>query len=206
MKLRELLSRVKSPEHTSQNKADFESFREDLLPNCYEYPVNWNDFNVYEKGFGEWMCTDSAVGSVAYFYEDTLVAFSYQSGRKSARAFAWVSLELAQKVKEHILAIIDEDDELNVSVIETTDFEEDMGVGFVVHYASQLLTKNVIYKHTGESVHVIKDFYSEMYKEDKYKDKSITHDMTFHGVVIKFSDGREELVYLNKDILVPWDI
>lgn len=49
-----------------------------------------------------WMCTDTRVGYFAHYYNDELIAITYQSARKSDKVWLWVSNETANRI-EHIL-------------------------------------------------------------------------------------------------------
>ena len=106
--------------------------------------------------FLNWQCTDTFVGGRAYFFDDVLVATSWQNARKSYEDFQWVSKDAYKTVKNYLLSLIEE----NEPHIDIVDLEEEFGVGYPVSYGSQIITDSVIYKPTGETVKVKKTYRS----------------------------------------------
>jgi len=91
---------------------------------------------------GNWYCTDSYVGYRMYFFEDEPVAFSFQRGRKWDEEFSWFSEEIAQKVKEYLLTLVEEkEDELNIDVC---DINEELGDHFKIEFNAQILNDNFV--------------------------------------------------------------
>jgi hypothetical protein len=80
-----------------------------------------------------WYCTDSYVGSRAYFLDNEFVAISEQTGRKYDEEFRFVSKEAADKVRNYILSMQEyrEPSLLDVNE-ETSDY-------YSIGYPTQLL-------------------------------------------------------------------
>lgn len=95
----------------------------------------------------QWLCTDTWVGMYAIYLDDELVGVSIQRARKSTTEYSWVGEEQAQKVKEYILSIMEEDDPVH-TILTEEQLEEDWGEMYQLGYSSQLLTKEVWYNNT----------------------------------------------------------
>lgn len=137
----------------------------------------------------KWVCTDTWVGSRAYFLDDVLVATSWQPARKSNENFYWQSRAAYNDTRKYLLTLTEEEDK----PIELCNLDEEFGLGLPISYGAELLTDTVIYKPTSEEVAVVKKYHSM----DDIKKWSI--------IKIKFSDGRQEEVPMT-DILVPYNI
>ncbi|WP_342490465.1 hypothetical protein [Bacillus sp. FSL R5-0443] len=87
---------------------------------------------------GNWYCTDSYVGYRIYFLDNEPAAFSIQLGRKYKESFHWFTLELATKVREYLLSLIQEK-ELNISIC---DINEDIGDSYKIEFNEQILNFN----------------------------------------------------------------
>lgn len=80
------------------------------------YSNYWNETKFEErvkKYFvpgANWICTDTKVGLAVYIMDDEVIAVSRQSGRKCDESIAFVSKEAADKVKEFIITIMEEND------------------------------------------------------------------------------------------------
>lgn len=99
-----------------------------------------HEFDMYDIPYAEqerlegfylssWLCTDTIVGDIIYFFDDVPVAISSQLGRKYDKVFKWFSLEKAQQVKDYLISLRDDENELNVLVIDTMDYEIHEGYG-----------------------------------------------------------------------------
>lgn len=81
-----------------------EEFWDDLLENSYcdtDYQVFADHMKVVPIKI--WMCTDTAVGYYAYFFDGVFVCISYQPFRKSDMELFWYSENIAKQVKEFML-------------------------------------------------------------------------------------------------------
>lgn len=86
---------------------------------------------------GNWYCTDSYVGYRMYFFDDELMAFSTQLGRKCDEDFHWISEEMAEKVREYLLTLlVKEEDEISVNIC---DFNQEVGDGYRIDFNRQVL-------------------------------------------------------------------
>lgn len=100
---------------------------------------------------GSWRCTDTEVGYVIYFLDDEAVALSLQDGRKSPKSFNWFSKDLAKKVRNYILSLLSNEDDLN---IQTIGIYEDIGEGYELHYHSEILPHHKC-TYKGEHVNIV---------------------------------------------------
>jgi hypothetical protein len=132
-------------------------------------------------------CTDTWVGFRAYFFDGEFVAQSYQPARKSAESFEWTSKENGLKVRDYILSLSLENNDFDVKIME--DVEEEMGIGYQVQYAGELIKKKVIYEN--KEVTVIQ------------QPQEIDGKMNFHTVKIQHGDGKQEFVDI-LELTVPW--
>lgn len=88
----------------------------------------------------KWYCTDTYVGRKLYFFDDKLVAMSYQPGRKCDEKFYWTSQEDFKNVKQYLLSLLQPED------IDILDLSKNYGLGESIEYVEQLLTNKVIYQ------------------------------------------------------------
>lgn len=147
MKLIDIIDSLdKSPENEECMRYNLDNIGEDLgIDGSYYISQKENNVRLRCYWVSYHLCTDTWVGIRAYFYDDTFVAISYQPARKSDEKFEWVSLNLAKAVRKYILSL-QEEDELNISILDTID--EELGDGYTVNYAGQVLYKKVLYKNT----------------------------------------------------------
>lgn len=134
-------------------------------------------------------CTDTYVGLRAYFFDDKFVAQSWQPARRSDESFEWANKEGALKVRDYILSLSLENDEFDVKIM--SDVNEEMGIGYQVQYAGELLTKDVIYN--SQNVKVVKE------------PREINGKMNFHTITIEYSGGNQEDIDI-RDVFVPWKV
>lgn len=103
--LRELIAKIDlNAEYNDW--ADKEMFSGALGLNCWGYD-NIFDKAVKRYWLNSWVCTDTRVGTAAYFLNNELVAVSHQQARKSDCVVQFVSNEAANKMREFILSLED---------------------------------------------------------------------------------------------------
>ena len=93
-------------------------------------------------------CTDSWVGTRAYFLDGEFVATSLQVGRKWDEHFCFVSNEAAIKVKDYVMSFITEPP-YHIKII---DMDAEFDDFYTVEYAEQILHKHGLYE--GERVEI----------------------------------------------------
>lgn len=125
---------------------DFDIFKQEL--NIQSFDDIDYEKNTKLRGYhiaNHW-CTDTVVGWKAYFLDDEFICLTVKSGRKCDERFVgWVSKELAEKTKTYIKGLfIQEDDTFEV---DTIDLNEELGNGYKISCASQLIGNKVIYKN-----------------------------------------------------------
>lgn len=128
----------------------------------------------------KWLCTDTWVGALAYYLDDELVAYSWQPARKSDTTYYFVSDEAANKVKEFLYSLIDEQ-EPHYKVM---DLNEEIDVHYTVDYGSQLLVDEG--QFDGETVKVVQRW-------NRYEDID-----NWKKVIVRMPDGRERMINLDQ--------
>ncbi|MGZ3922003.1 MAG: hypothetical protein ACXVC7_17005 [Bacteroidia bacterium] len=176
MKLIDALKQVDKSEKNSTTP-DFQDFCDELGIQDYS---GWNEkFNERVKGYyvQKWLCTDTWVGLIAYYFDGELVAGSFQSARKSDTNYEFVSKELAYKVINFIISII-EQEEPNFNIIDENEEIEDT---YSLDFGGQILIKSGFYD----------DLPCKVVKmvEDKYH--------LYEQIEVKFEDGSNKVIATN---------
>lgn len=150
------------------------------------YP-EWGDiashFNIYDYIEGNdrlkcyyirvWLCTDTWVGTQAYFLDDEFVFLLNKEARKSSSDLAFFSLESAEKVHKYIRSFV-EDTNIRLTLI--NDFDNEMDPFYTIQYSSQILHKKAYYHLSFDDM----DEWIEVDIIETYDDY-----MNFHDVKIK---------------------
>lgn len=87
-----------------------------------------------------WLCTDTEVGTRAYFLDGEFVALSNQTARKSDETFTFASEKAAAKVKEYITFLANEERSHKI-VLQESDLEEECEDTFTIDFSSQSYTR-----------------------------------------------------------------
>lgn len=81
------------------------------------YTNNWKDgaLDSFDEKIKSvriytWICTDTEVGIFAYFFEENVVCFSFQTARKMPKNYYWASTEAAQNVHDFIKTLLLEEE------------------------------------------------------------------------------------------------
>lgn len=186
MNLLEIIEHVKDNE-----KSEFWGARqlyEDLTGN-YTYMEMEDPVRMTEVPISKWLCTDTWVGSRVIFLDDEPVCISDQRYRKDDINFVFLSQEAADKTKAYLKSLVEEPEEPGASVYSPEELSTDIGKGYSIHYANELLTKNMILKSSDKEVEIV--FTSNRF------------NMTESSVNVKFSDGRIENIPL-EELYIPW--
>ena len=118
-------------------------------------------------------CTDTHVGTRAYFLDGVLVAISTQSTRKSDELFSFVNKEIALKVRDYLLTLVDED-ELTIDVIE--DFDMELPETYKIEFNTQIMHKTAFLN--GERVEIVKNNFNIWHGENCRKFLKISNGPT----------------------------
>lgn len=110
-------------------------------------------------------CTDTWVGTVAYFLDREFVAISTRIGRKYDPDYKFVSLEASHKVKEYLLQFVLRNDP-TIDII--ADLDTPQSEYYQIEFSSQILHKSAIYK--GEIVRILNKNSPYNYYKDDYVD------------------------------------
>lgn len=148
MKLQELMEKV---DLSSNNETDgvLESFAQELFASP---PYGWSEvFGEQVKGYyiQKWLCTDTWVGLIAYFWNGEPLAISWQPARKSSETFQFVSVDVANRLKGFIIRLTESNDPDPT----LADLDEDLGETYTVQWASELLVSEALYE--GEKVKIL---------------------------------------------------
>lgn len=147
MKLRELMENV-DPSSNNETEGDLGTFARELFN---EPPCGWsNEFGEQVKGYyiQKWLCTDTWVGLVAYFWNGEPLAISWQPARKSSETIDFVSKDVAIRLRDFIRDLTASNDpEPTIANLET-----DVGETYTVNWASELLVSEAFYE--GEKVKI----------------------------------------------------
>ena len=149
MKLIDIANKIDKSQK-NESYVDIEDFNSEF---DFDFGFNLQQDKIKCYWIGNWYCTNSYVGYRMYFLDDEPVAFSIQNGRKSSEEFKWFSKELALKVKDYLISLMPNDNELN---IELCDVNDDIGDSFKISFNNQILNpKRATYN--GESIEILEE-------------------------------------------------
>lgn len=161
----------------------------------YDIPwLNHDQTPLKSYWYARWICTDTWVGGLLYFFEDEFVALSWQSARKSYEEFYWVSKEAYEKVGNYLESIRQVEHHMStVNFLE--DLEEEIHDGYQISYGSMLLPihykVDVTFK--GRTGKIVKSW--PHHNEDVKK---------WRNVVIEFEDDKTTLEVSLEDVVFPY--
>jgi len=126
------------------------------------------------------LCTDTQVGSKAYYFDDELVAISYKEFRNSYELFWFASKEAANKVRDFLKSFIQEPEiHYNLFDLDEDGYDEK----YSIEYNSGILHKSAWYE--GSKVEIVRtNFRSEGFNSPNY----------LRGVEIRLADGTTKIV------------
>ena len=154
---------------------------EDLSSIFGIYDLSWSDDTRLKAYFIKtWYCTDSWVGTRAYFLDGVFVALSNQPGRKSDEKFKFVNKESASKVEKYLYSLIIEDKvENDIDILE--ELNEEIPSTYKIKYNIQILHKYALLNN--EKVKILKK---------DYESEGIFSPNYFYTVKIKHNNGKIE--------------
>ena len=139
MKFKEAIEKIDKSKN-NEEYVDIEKIAEALSMDFYQNP---EQERLKSYWLTCWLCTDTWVGSRIYFLDDEAVCWSFQGGRKSDEEFSWFSKEAAEKTREYILSLKEEED-LNVDL---TSIDDEIGETYKINFNSQVLDwKKALYQ------------------------------------------------------------
>lgn len=173
---RELINNIDFSNKKLESSPDWEN-----LSTIFNIDLDWSDDTRLKSYFIRiHYCTDSYVGIKAYFLDNEFVALSTKYGRKYSEEFEFVSIDVAEKVKNYLLSLLVPDDyPTNVKIINYLD--DTIPNTYKIEYNSQILHKTALYH--GEYVDIIKT---------NFNDKGINSPDYFHSVIVK--KGNDEIL------------
>lgn len=188
MKLRELMEKVDLSSN-NETYGDLESFAQELFSSP---PYGWSEvFGEQVKGYyiQKWLCTDTWVGLIAYFWNGEPLAISWQTARKSSEEFQFVSVDVANRLKGFIIRLTESNDPEPTLV----DLDEDLGETYTVNWATELLVSEALYD--GEKVKIF-----PVYNTDYSKPSA-----TWKLVDVEFPNG-EVLKVSVENLHIPYHL
>lgn len=69
----------------------------------------------------QWVCTDTVVGYGCLYLDSEMVGIFHQSARKSDCSYAFLNMEMVEKVRDFLLSITDREKYNNIQIIKETD-------------------------------------------------------------------------------------
>lgn len=125
----------------------------------------------------KWQCTDSWVGLQAIFFDDELIATSWQEGRKCGTDVDLISIEAAEKVYNFLAP------KFEAAQVSMVNAGEVIDPFYTVSYGSQLLVKEGFYN--GKKVTVTETYHS-------YEAIDL-----WRSVVVRHEDGQCETINID---------
>ncbi len=120
MKLKDAMHLV-SKEKENTTEADVDDFAKAVNVDDY---IGWSEkWNERVKGYWlvRWLCTDTWVGRRVYFFDDELIATSYQSTRKNGEHIEFLSNESAEKVRAFIFELQGEEEKPAYDLVDSEE-------------------------------------------------------------------------------------
>lgn len=140
-----------------------------------------------------WYCTDDWVGTKVYFLDDEFIAYSSKTGRKSDRVIVWESKGAFDKTRTFIKSYCDD----IIDDISIADLEEDIGEGYSINFASQLLTHTTFHE---------KCIYNGIqYTVDVEATKTKARQSYISSEII-LKNGEDEFVVDINEVVFPYNI
>jgi hypothetical protein len=192
MKIKDIINQLdKSGANMDENANwDLQNMGYDLGLNCNVYSQKQDDLRMKCYWLSIWTCTDTNVGTRAYFLDGMLVCISQQFARKSDETFEWVDESAVIATRNFIFSLQEQEDESDVKYL---DLDQEVGVGFNVNFTGQLHTDKVIYE--GSRAVVLED---NEYTEMPWGKKACN----FHTLLITNEYGTRPVDIQN--CVIPW--
>ena len=152
MTLEKLINQIDFDNKSIQDDIDWER-----LAYCFNiYDFDWStDTRMKSYFIKTWYCTDSYVGTRAYFLDGKFVAISNQSGRKSDEIFKFSTKETFYLTRDYILSLRDkEEEEFEINLLSSDDLNKEIDSMYKIEFNSQVRHRFGYLK--GERVKIIK--------------------------------------------------
>lgn len=192
MKIRDIIADLDKSDDNRDEESnwDLQNIISDLRLDCWVCSQNQDDFRMKCYWLSIWTCTDTHVGTRAYFLDDKLVCVSQQDSRKGGETFEWVDADAITATRNFIFSLQGQEDESDVKYL---DLDQEVGVGFNVNFTGQLHTDKVIYEGSRAVVLEDKDYMTLPCgkKEHNFHTLLITNECGTHPVDIR-------------DCVIPW--
>lgn len=197
MKLKDIINNLDMSEDNRCDNItwDMERFLEELNLSCYGVYQDRDNAQLKSFWLSKHLCTDTYVGTRAYFLEGTFVALSTQNARKSDEIIQWVSAESQVEVRNYILSL-DEEESFECAN-NFIDMDSEVAEGYSVNFVGELLCKNVSYE--GRAVEVV--------KQDRWHcDENGYKQHNFHNItILDLKTGLTKEIDI-RDVVIPWNI
>lgn len=109
-----------------------------------------NDERLEAYYISVWQCTDTWVGTTAYFLDGEFVLSTNQMYRKGDTTIAYASKEAYLKIKEYIFSLADKKEDNFVLI---GNMEDKIDSYYEIQYSSQILHKHAYYQIEIEGVY-----------------------------------------------------
>lgn len=183
MKLSYLINKVDKNPENSANVPDRLLFE---TTNVFGSEIYLEEHGFSAYWLAKRLDTDTVVGLYVLFLDNEAVAAVYQKTRKSDEKILWMSESSFKKVREKLLDITKNLD----FEVEKVDLDEEMEEGYGVCYGSELLTKSLVVKDTGEKV-VVNKIYRGAENMRKWTTVTISgpngnRDMNIYDLIVPY--------------------
>jgi hypothetical protein len=171
----------------------------DIEDLCTEFELYYSDISSFYEQINERLkayyyqthrCTDTQVGSKAYYLDDELVAISHKPFRKTNEYFQFASKEAANKVRDFFKSFI-QDPEIHYNLFDLDKYVYDEK--YAIDYNCGILHRFGWYN--GEKVKIVRT---------NFDSEGIGSPYYFHGVEIKLADGTTKIV-TTSDLLFDYN-
>ena len=138
MKVKELISKIDIEAVKKSTISCFDLVDELMLDTRVSYDAIEDQTRLFSDFVNVHYCTDTWVGLKVYVFDDKVVAFSLQTGRKSDKVFYWISEESYKEVKAFCLTLCEPEEEGGINLI---DMEEDVSSedGYRLSFSGQMI-------------------------------------------------------------------
>jgi hypothetical protein len=154
MKVKELITKIDIEAVKRSTISCFDLVDELMLDTRVSYDAIEDQTRLFSGFVSVHYCTDTWVGLKIYVFDDEVVAFSSQVGRKCDKVFYWVSEESYKEVKAFCLTLCEPEEEGGINLI---NMEGDVSSedGYRLNFSEQMISHiHTTAKIDGEAVKV----------------------------------------------------
>jgi hypothetical protein len=176
MKIKELIGKIDIEAVKKSTISCFDLVDELMLDTSVSYDSIEEQTRLFADFVSVHYCTDTWVGLKVYVFDDDIVAFSSQVGRKYDEVFYWVSEEVYKRVKDFCLSMCRmERENINLCYMDNDVSSEE---GYRLNFSGEMIPH----------IHTTAKIDGETVKVNGYADP--TNHYLSNTVWVEYSDGR----------------